>query len=46
MNGKITKLKIKSDSPLRLINQLPNIGKISPIKGFFFKKSWNYQIIR
>ena len=40
MNGKIAKLKIKNNSPLRIINKLPNIEKKSSINDYLFKKKF------
>ena len=42
MDEKITKLKIKNNSPLGIINKLPNIENKSLIKGYFFKKKFDF----
>ena len=43
MDQKIKKLKIKyNNSPLKDINKLPSLEKISPIKGYTFKKRYEF----
>ena len=42
MDEKITKLKIKNNSSLGIINKLPNIENKSLIKGYFFKKKFDF----
>ena len=36
------KVKIHNSSPLKIINKLPSLEKISPIKGYTFKKKYEF----
>ena len=42
MEEKNKKIKIHNSSPLKYINKLPSLEKISPIKGYTFKKKYEF----
>ena len=42
MEEKNKKIKIHNSSPLKYINKLPSLEKISPIKGYTFKKIYEF----